>query len=74
MRSSRMEKTIHYENPQFILDEIAQYVKEGDITSIQKQNASIFVVSMVILLGLFAYIYRANKKEAKRLFELAGTL
>ena len=28
-----MEKKIHFENPQFILDEIAQYIKDGDITS-----------------------------------------
>ncbi len=28
-----MEKKIHFENPQLILDEIAQYVKDGDITS-----------------------------------------
>ena len=28
-----MEKKIHFENTQFILDEIAQYVKEGDIAA-----------------------------------------
>ncbi len=28
-----MDKKINFENPQFILDEIAQYVKDGDITS-----------------------------------------
>ena len=64
-----MEKKIHFENPQFILDEIAQYVKEGDIAS------STDLISAYISNGLkyksqteFAEAIGATKQTLHKMF------